>query len=156
MSVWIRNPGLVEKLRQYWANGMTAPVMAAALGHGITPRAVRAKALTLGLGARRGAFLLPYQVGTGLSMRKEKTAPAKVAVQPDDAPPPIGPIGDFPSGRVCRFIHGEVGSGEWRCCGHPGSPWCAYHRSRFCAGATGKSNVNQQFLRNSGFGRYGL
>lgn len=131
MSVWIRNPELVEKLRQYWANGMTAPVMAAALGHGITSRAVRAKALTLGLGARRGAFLLPYQVGTGLSMRKEKTAPANVAVQHDDAPPPIGPVGDFPSGQTtCRFIHGDVGRGEWRLCGHPGYPYCQVHFRR--------------------------
>lgn len=156
MSVWIRNPELVEKLRQYWANGMTAPVMAAALGHGITPRAVRAKALTLGLGKRRGGFTLPYQVGMGVSTRKEKTAPEKLSLTPEDAPAPIGPIGDFPSGRTCRFIHGEVSSGEWRCCGHPGLPWCEYHQNRFCARATGKSSVNQQYLRNSGFSRFGL
>lgn len=45
-----------------------------------------------------------------------------------DEPEPIGPIGDIPA-FGCRFIRGEVNE-QFRMCGHPGFPWCDYHKSR--------------------------
>lgn len=52
---------------------------------------------------------------------------------PVDEPAPIGDVGDFPADRTtCRYIHGDISSGTWRACGHPGYPWCSHHQSRFC------------------------
>lgn len=156
MSAWTKHPELVDRLGQYWASGMSSPYIAAALGHGLTPRAVRAKAATLGLGHRKtNGFVLPYQSGSGVSTRKEKTPPAKVATPQEGAPVPIGMVGDFPDRErsTCRFIHGEVGKGEWRLCGHSGYPWCAFHRDSFTTAATNRSNVNRDILRLSGINR---
>lgn len=58
-----------------------------------------------------------------------------------DEPEPLGPVGAFATG--CRWIHGEVAAGDWRCCGHdtePGSPWCPHYASRvYNAAATAQS-----------------
>lgn len=51
---------------------------------------------------------------------------------PEPAPvsqPPIGPaLVSVGRGR-CQFIYGDVAGNDWRMCGHPGFPWCDYHRS---------------------------
>lgn len=58
-----------------------------------------------------------------------------------EEPEPLGPVGAFATG--CRWIHGEVAAGDWRCCGHdtePGSPWCPHYASRvYNAAATAQS-----------------
>lgn len=49
-----------------------------------------------------------------------------VASVPLVEPEPIGKPGDIPL-VGCRFIRGEF-TRNFRMCGHPGNPWCAYHR----------------------------
>lgn len=50
----------------------------------------------------------------------------KIAKTKPDAPPAIGPIGDFPAGQTCRHIAGEPDA-RFQCCGQPGYPFCEFH-----------------------------
>lgn len=59
---------------------------------------------------------------------KPKAAAIPLATE---APFPIGPIGNFPDSRSCRYIHGEVHGGQWLCCAAPGFPWCDFHAAQF-------------------------
>lgn len=45
------------------------------------------------------------------------------------APLPVGPIGDFPSGRTCRHPVNDEGQ-PFQCCGHEGYPYCSFHAAR--------------------------
>ncbi len=101
---------------------------------------------------RPRGFAMPMIAGLGMSVAKDKKPP--VFMGKDGHPEPLGPIADFPSDRTtCRYIHGEPSSGDWRCCAHPGFPWCEVHAKRFAAPATNKSNVDPKMLRNSGADR---
>lgn len=104
---------------------------------------------------RPRAFIIPLQAGAGIVANKTKAAPTKISLDKADEPKPIGLVADFPDRErtSCRFIHGEVGSGIWRLCGHSGYPWCSYHAGRFNAPQTGKSNIDPAVLRNSGINR---
>lgn len=69
--------------------------------------------------------LSPRQVSRGWEARKERAAKPK-----PPAPEPLGPIGDFPdSMTVCRFPV-NADDAPFQCCGHPGFPFCDYHRKR--------------------------
>ena len=154
MSVW-NDPQMVSRLKQYWLSGMTGPAIAGALGHGLTPRAVRAKAKNLGFPQRNVVFILPYQGHAGASRNKTKTEPVKPAVSKADEPKPIGLVADFPDRErsSCRYIHGEVSSGNWQLCGMPGYPWCEHHTARLNTPQTGVSKIDAKVVRNSGINR---
>lgn len=99
--------------------------------------------------AKQKGFAMPLVAGLGLSVLKAKKPPTFASK--DGHPQPIGPIADFPAKLdTCRFIHGEVSSGSWQCCGLPGFPWCEFHEKRFTAPSTGKPNVDKAMLKASG------
>jgi len=72
-------------------------------------------------------FALAMIPGLGFSVSKDKKDPYKPS---KDILEPLGPIGDFPPGRTCRAISGDVALGNWQCCGRPGYPYCAAHKER--------------------------
>lgn len=72
-------------------------------------------------------FALGMIPGLGMSVRKDKADPYKAL---KDFLEPLGPVGDFPPGRTCRAISGDVATGVWQCCGRPGYPYCAAHKER--------------------------
>lgn len=45
-----------------------------------------------------------------------------------DEPAPIGPIEDFPPADCCRYMKGDPLKPGWQMCGHPGFPWCDWHK----------------------------
>lgn len=47
---------------------------------------------------------------------------------PSLAPEAVGPIGAFAGPGVCQFIRGDMRP-DFQMCGHPGYPWCDYHKS---------------------------
>jgi hypothetical protein len=53
-------------------------------------------------------------------------------------PEPIGPIGAFPDTMdCCRFIAGDP-TESFQCCGHPGFPWCDFHKKSCTTKPTGR------------------
>lgn len=131
------DPEREAEMKRLWGEGYSASRVASMLGAGVTRSMVLGKVLRMGLGRE----------APGSASRKERTyrsdrkrhndgviaAPLLVFETPPDEPEAIGPIRDFPTGQVCKFIHGDVG-GDWRCCGAPAAsyarPWCLHHAAR--------------------------
>ncbi len=54
--------------------------------------------------------------------------PKRPPPAPLTEPPALGARNDLVAPVGCNFIHGAIGV-DAQFCGHPGSPWCHYHRS---------------------------
>ncbi len=102
----------------YWEEGLSQREIARRIG--------RNKNVVAGLVNRMG---LPKRTTGPRGWTAHKLAKAKPKVEP--APEAIGPLNDFPPMGMCQYPHGNPGTGEdWRMCGHPGQPWCDYHKPR--------------------------
>ena len=66
--------------------------------------------------------------------RHKSAAPAfkSKPLKPEPAPelPPIGPIATTADRGLCQYPYGDVATPHWRMCGHPGFPWCDYHKTK--------------------------
>jgi GcrA cell cycle regulator len=126
----------VATIKTQWADGWSASVIARHLGDGFTRNAVLGKLLQLGmLGNGTGVSRAPVRekILASAPRQRPKDKPGARAEAPIDEPEAIGPLNDLPTGG-CKFIHGDVGAGDWRACGHktahPLEPWCPHHRAR--------------------------
>lgn len=66
----------------------------------------------------------------GLAKPKVKTVAPSKPVQSKpilDEPAPLGPVGDFPPRGTCRYMRKPFAA-DFQMCGHPGHPWCEFHR----------------------------
>lgn len=134
-------PERLELMKVLWAQGLSAAQVAFQLG-GTTRSAVMGQVHRLGLGRANPGKCRDHSGETMRKRIKEATMEAKERSEAIEKaaqaaklePPPIGPIGDFPHGPACRFIHGEIRGGAWRCCGapvaKPGGSWCQHHLAR--------------------------
>lgn len=127
-GVWA-DETIVARLKELWAQGNSCSQIAFALGNGITRNAVIGKVTRLGLPDRGGA--------TGGNSRKGYVRtkpviakPRLIVIKGDVAAPFfLCPLETFAEGDTCRFISGDIGRPGWQMCGHPGHPWCEYHRT---------------------------
>ena len=126
-----------ERLKELWAAGNTASQIATLMGNKYSRSAIISKANRLHLAPRAAYGTGAYSHRTKPQISKppfrapaikEKTEATDLA-HPSNEPEPIGPINDFPR-RGCRWISGDVRSGDWRCCGASGDPWCPHHAAR--------------------------
>lgn len=115
-------------------------------GGGQTRNAVIGRAARMGVGfqtksgwPQRGGMSAPRQKaisGTNqhvVSVARVQARAASVAPQlrvRASEPEALGPVEEFSPAGTCRWIHGDVAAGGWRCCGQPGFPWCAHHAAR--------------------------
>lgn len=121
----------IATIKQLWADGYSASQIARQVGR--TRNAVIGKICRMGLQKNLpGAPLRQSRVTQSGNVRRIvviKPMPAPVARLAE--PEAVGPLADFPPAGTCRFIAGDVQSGDWRCCGHPAKdharPFCSYH-----------------------------
>lgn len=129
MRSW--NHETVEKLLALNEQGLSASVMAAALGNGISRNAVIGKLNRLGVGMHNRGEHAPQRKARTYS-RPPKPKPVKVDVPAPEPVAFLGEIGQFPADNhsTCRFSKGDTGTRDgWQMCGHPGYPWCDYHKT---------------------------
>lgn len=129
------DPEREAEMKRLWEDGYSAPQVASVLGGGVTRSMVLGKVLRMGL-QRSGPGKAPVRTRPDRKRHNDGVivAPLLVFEVPPDEPEAIGPIRDFPTGCTCRFIHGDVQSPDWRCCGAPAlsytRPWCKHHAAR--------------------------
>lgn len=142
MSQWTWTPDRIEQLKTLWAEGYSASAVARTLGDGVSRNAVLSKIHRMGFAARSPDLLRPIQRQHHPRPRQSRSngdgaemhAPLQDKQPSSPAPEPIGPVAESAERGCCQYIHGDVGSATWRMCGHPGFPWCDYHRPRMFNG----------------------
>lgn len=132
-------PERIEELKYLASQGLSNSQIARALG-GLSRNAVIGKLHRMGLTTHNGPSRSPRKISLYSqlhtpppkepSQRKAKIRPAPVALA-DLGPEPdaIAPIETIVT-NACQWIHGDPQIPGWRMCGHPGKPWCPYHRQR--------------------------
>lgn len=150
MKTFDWNEENVARLRSMFAEGLSFRQIGRELG--TSKNSPLSKARKLGL--VREVPLSPMARPANPKPRAARPAQA-MPVTLLTHPEPIGPLNEFPADRSCRFIIGEVGKGDWRCCGHEGFPWCEAHRARvFTKGSTRSEKAHaKEAYENSGMAR---
>lgn len=121
----------VEKLRALWSDGVMVPQIQIRFAQKYSARGIYNKAHNLHLAKRAPGDRWKYKTPKPQHL-SENTAAIDMS-HPHDEPKPLGPVGDFPNGSGCRWIHGDTRTKDWRCCGHEldaPSPYCRSHRLR--------------------------
>lgn len=130
-NVWT-TPGITDRLLELNGEAWSATRIARALGAEfrvqVSRNSVIGKLNRIGLGLKTSGNHDPGSRRLQTARRPPKPKAVKAAdVQ---APPFIGPIGDFPKSG-CKFTSDDVGQPGWRMCGQPvhapGASWCQYH-----------------------------
>lgn len=123
----------VELLRQLWAQGLSCSRIAAALhfetGASVSRCAVIGKAHRLGLPPRSREEPGGPKPRMGRARGMPKLVSHALPPVPLTEPEYLGPINDFPDGKVCRYPRGEMHK-DFQCCAQPGYPYCEYHHAR--------------------------
>lgn len=113
---------------------------------GTTKNSVIGRAHRLGLEKRRSGFQ-PKEKREYHPMPLPENVIPMVRVDLEE-PEAIGPLNDFPKDnqRTCRFIHGDIREGNWRCCGQLGYPYCGFHHAKCRVPNTRSPQRDQSFL----------
>ena len=124
------NDEIRAQVKALWESGHSAGMIAKKLGR--TKNSVIGLIFRMKLGPRPTDRAQPGYHWPG----RNKPAPTKpkpkvtlkAVTSLTDEPPAIGPINTFGDG--CKWIAGDITSGDWRCCDHEIEAYslCAFHR----------------------------